>query len=104
MFIKPATVFNNEVNVGAGQALPMHDLDIKANEKAGNVQFNQQQPQQGNFNMENNLNLNQENIQQNNVQPFRGQLSSNIKLNDGGQIVGQNNIGGLAPGPLVPSK
>ena len=97
--LKPAAVFNNEVNVGAGQALPMHDLDIKANEGAGNVQFNQQQPHQGNFNMGNNLN--HENIQQNNVQPFRGQFNSNIKLNDGGQIAGQNNVGGLAPGPLV---
>ena len=100
-FHKPAAVFNNVVNVGAGQALPMHDLDIKPNEGAGNVPFNQQQPRQINFNMENNLNPNQQNMQQNNVQPFRGQLNSNVKLNDGGQIVGQNNMGGLAPGPLV---
>ena len=99
--LKPAAVFNNVVNVGAGQALPMHDLDIKANEGAGNVQFNQRQPHQGHFNVGNNLNPNQQIIQQNSVQPFRGQLDSNIKLNDGGQPVGQNNMGGLAPGPLV---
>ena len=99
--LKPAAVFNNVVNVGAGQALPMHDLDIKANEGGRNVQFNQQQPHQRNFNIGNNLNPNQQIIQQNKVQPFRGQLDSNIKLNDGGQPVGQNDMGGLAPEPLV---
>ena len=94
--MKPAAEFNNVVNVGAGQALPMHDLDIKANDEPGNVQNNQHQPMQGNLDIGRNFNPNLQNFHQNNFPP----PNNDVKPNNIGQV-GQNNIGGLVPGPIA---
>ena len=101
--VKPAVRLNNIVNVGAGQALPLHDLDIKPNDGFGNQQQNGANTQNNDVrrlpkqnvdrNGRSNLNNNQGVQMQNN-------MLNNPQLNMGGQIMGQNNARVLSPGPV----